>query len=92
MSYKADNAFKLSNTTYYFIINLVNAVEDGHLYLNFTTDWQIFEKNCTVISGVIKKSDGTDIRCYLLSDYNSYMIDNFQRIDDTLQIIVKTLL
>ncbi|KAL4456526.1 hypothetical protein ABPG74_000633 [Tetrahymena malaccensis] len=93
ITYQGNDNFKLSNTTYAFFINLVNPVDSsGKLYINFTKDWYLFSPNCTVISGfklkTIFTSPDPQIRCMLLPQQNSYLIENFQSIDSSSRLVV----
>lgn len=84
-----DDKFRISNTKYAFFINLVNPVdENGKLFINFTSAWTLNTENCTIITGVNEKSEYDLPRCYLIDDSYSFVIDNFQLIDSTKQIIV----
>lgn len=52
ISYNSSDSFRESNSTYYFNVNLVNPVSYGDkMYLNFTSEWTLFEPNCTIIDG-----------------------------------------
>jgi len=47
------NDYKAANTTYRFLINFVNDVNGpAKIYLNFTNDWNLYKKNCTIWRGI----------------------------------------
>lgn len=56
------NNYKGSNTTYSFKINIINNLQStGRIYVNFTSDWNLYSKNCTINSGIVPKPNGTNI-------------------------------
>ncbi|EAR88803.2 hypothetical protein TTHERM_00262990 (macronuclear) [Tetrahymena thermophila SB210] len=86
-TYVSDDQFKWSTTNYYFFVNLINPVYLGdRLYFNFTSDWNIFQPNCTIINGFIAPF-GQKVRCQRIQDQNSYMIDNFVQIDNSQRLV-----
>jgi len=46
------------------------------MYFNFTSEFDLWEKNCTVVSGVVKKPT-EEIRCRLIEGENSYILENY---------------
>ena len=45
--------FKQANTTYLYYINLFNELNsDTVLYINYTSAWNLWKPNCTIIQGV----------------------------------------
>lgn len=56
------NNYKGANTTYSFKINLVNYLgTQGRIYVNFTSDWNLYNPNCTINSGITPLPDGSMI-------------------------------
>ncbi|KAL4505423.1 hypothetical protein ABPG72_002485 [Tetrahymena utriculariae] len=91
-TYVSDDQFKWSTTNYYFFVNLINPVYLGdRLYFNFTSDWNIFQPNCTIINGFTAPF-GQKVRCQRIQDQNSYMIDNFVQIDNSQRLVFQVYL
>jgi hypothetical protein len=52
-----ENTFKFQNITYTFRVALKNTLDKtSSFYLNFTTDWNLYKDNCTVITGISPSS------------------------------------
>ncbi|EAR88802.2 hypothetical protein TTHERM_00262980 (macronuclear) [Tetrahymena thermophila SB210] len=92
ISYVSSDQFKYSNSTYSFFINLVNPVYAGDkLYINFTSEWFLFNPNCTVING-FQQIGNQPVRCSLIPNSESYVIDNFDQIDKTQRLVLSIFL
>ncbi|KAL4505422.1 hypothetical protein ABPG72_002484 [Tetrahymena utriculariae] len=92
ISYVSSDQFKYSNSTYSFFINLVNPVYAGDkLYINLTSEWFLFNPNCTVINGFQQIGNQT-VRCSLIPNSESYVIDNFAQIDNTQRLVLSIFL
>ncbi|KAL4456555.1 hypothetical protein ABPG74_000662 [Tetrahymena malaccensis] len=92
ISYVSSDQFKYSNSTYSFFINLVNPVYAGDkLYINFTSEWFLFNPNCTVING-FQQIGNQPVRCSLIPNSESYVIDNFAQIDKTQRLVLSIFL
>jgi hypothetical protein len=78
------DAYYNSNTTYTMKINVNTIVNSqAKLYVNFTSSWNLFSTNCTIVLGI----PGSPI-CRLAST-TSYVIENFQQLSPSSQIILQ---
>ncbi|EGR31412.1 hypothetical protein IMG5_110280 [Ichthyophthirius multifiliis] len=88
ISYISSDSFKWSKSLYSFFINLVNPVgSNDRLYLNFTNEWKLNAKNCTIVNGFEQKKNEM-IYCYLIPEANAYRIENFEKIDSTKRLVL----
>ena len=62
------------------------------MYMNFSSEFTLLDKNCSLMSGFNKKLDDSNVSCTRIEGKNSYLIDNFDYIDSSVRLTIAALI